>query len=301
VWEIEFPIEKSNPVKILYGRKGQSESFEADLVVGAFGVNTYLMRKIRNLNFGYRPPRTKSILQAEINLGKEVIDGAFGNTIHVYMPKAGSLKFAVVIPKGHYISITLIGRKNSPEGILQKFYELEEIKQKLPKGKPHCFCYPKITISSSKNPFFHRFVVIGDAGFSRQYKNGIESAFFTARLAAKAAVFSGIHRSAFKRAYYKKAKKYISRDNTFGRFLFMLNDLISRIPLLTRVHLTLLQREKTSYSSKKLKSILWNMFTGNIPYKEIFLMSLDIRLQLTILWTTIDLIFSDIKKVIAKR
>jgi hypothetical protein len=33
----------------------------------------------------------------------------------------------------------------------------------------------------------------------------------------------------------------------------------------------------------KLRFFLWNMFTGNIPYREIFRTSLDLKMQMSLL------------------
>jgi len=220
VWEIKLSDNKHQLLSLYYGEKSNLQKFDADLVVGAFGVNTYLMKKIQNLGFGYKPPSTITTFQAELKLGKEEVLKHFGNNIHVYMPKSKAIRYATVIPKGDYITVSLIGKKDVPREIFREFLNLEEIKTKIPLFKPHCFCYPRIVISPSKNPFTHRLVMIGDASFSRHYKNGIESAFITAQLAAEAAFCSGIDASSFSSFYYKRAKRQIIHDNYYGQFLF---------------------------------------------------------------------------------
>jgi flavin-dependent dehydrogenase len=276
------------------------QKFDADLAVGAFGVNTYLMKKIQALDFGYNPPSTLITYQAELKLDREKILEYFGNTIHVYMPKSKAIRYATVIPKGDYITITLIGHRDATKDFLKEFLNLEEIRKKIPLFKPHCFCYPRIVVSPSKKPFTDRLIMIGDASFSRHYKNGIESAFITAQLAAETAFCTGIDASAFIHSYYKKAKKLIIKDNTYGQFLFSINDIISSIPLLTQSHLDLANKKEKEISSKKLRSILWNMFTGNIPYKDIFEISLDIKLQISLLFNTITLLFQRFKHFIER-
>jgi len=299
VWDIELPEDKSKPISLYHGKKDDLQKFEADLIVGAFGVNTYLMKKIQNLGFGYRPPQTITTFQAEIKLGKEEVLKHFGNTIHVYMPKSKTIRYATVIPKGDYLTITLIGKKDITKDIFQEFLDLEEIRGRIPPFKPHCFCYPRIVVSPSKNPFTHRLVMIGDASFSRHYKNGIESAFLTAKLAAETAVGSGIDASSFSSSYYKQAKKLIIHDNYYGQFLFKINDIISSVPLLTQSHLSLAKQKKNKYSPKKIRSILWNMFTGNIPYRDIFKISLDIKLQISLFLKAVGLVFAKLKNYIS--
>jgi flavin-dependent dehydrogenase len=296
VLDIKLPEDKSQPLTITFGQKENLQEVETDLVVGAFGVNTFLINRIKDLGFGYRTPSTLATYQAELKIGKEKILENFGNTIHVYMPKKNIIRYATVIPKEDFITVTLIGKKDATQDIFQKFLDLEEIQGKIPEFKPHCSCYPKITVSPSKKPFTHRMVMIGDASFSRHYKNGIESAFLTARLAAETAIFYGVHASSFKKHYFNQAKRLIIRDNTYGRLLFFINDIISSIPILTQSHLSLAKKHNKIGPPQKIRQILWNMFTGNISYREIFKTSLDVSLYLSLLIKTLALSFSKLKK-----
>jgi flavin-dependent dehydrogenase len=285
------------PQIVLFGKKGAPQKFEADLVVGAFEVNSYLMRKVQGLGIGYRPPSTLITFQAEVRLGQKEIFKTFGNMIHVYMLKSKFIQYATVIPKGDYITISLIGKKNATKNIFSEFIKQRDIQSKIPFLKPDCFCYPKIATSPSKRPFSDRLVMIGDASFSRHYKNGLESAFLTAKLAAEAAANFGIDAHSFSVHYCKQIKEQILKDNFYGRILFSLNDLISSAPLLAHSHLSL-AKKKGSSASSKLRSILWNMFTGNAPYKEIFKTSMNIRLQLSVLAKIFSLLFQKFKTFI---
>lgn len=291
VWDIKLSKEKSEPLTVYFGERENPQKFEADLVVGAFGVNTQLIKKIEELGFGYRSPSTILSFQAELRLGREKVLEHFGNTIHVYMPKSKTIRYATVIPKGDYLTITLIGKKDATKEIFQEFLCLEEIKSRITPIAPHCFCYPRIVVSPSKNSFTNRLVMIGDASFSRHYKNGIESAFITAKLAAETAFVSGIDASSFSSYYYRKAKKLIIHDNYYGRFLFLINDIISSVPIFTRSHLSMAKANGNRKSPKKIRTILWNMFTGNIPYRDIFKISLDLKLQISLLLNTLSLLF----------
>jgi len=297
VWEITVPNNKYDPLTLSYRDGKIQKYFEADLIVGAFGVNTHLMKVIEELGFGYRPPNTLTTFQAELMLGKDWIDKHFGNSIHVYFSKLKSIRFATVIPKGDYITITLIGRKNISKNAFHEFLRFREFQDTIPSGNPHCLCYPKITISPSKKPFSDRIVVIGDAAFSRHYKNGLESAFITAELAARASIFKGIDKTSLYQNYYLPAKKTIIRDNSYGRALFAINDCISSIPFLARYHIALAEKKDKKSSSKLIRKILWNMFTGNISYKEIFKMTLNLRLQGSLIAITITLIIKKLARL----
>ena len=286
VLDIAIPENAADSLTISYGQKDAPESYTADLVVCASGVNTQLMTKIQNLGFAYTPPKTLVTFQAEFLLGDEQISQHFGNVIHVYMPKSKNIKYATIIPKGNYITITLIGKEDASPQILREFLAMKDIRGKIPSIKPHCLCYPKITISTAKNPYTDRLVLVGDASFSRHYKNGIESAFLTAQLAAENSFKHGIDARAFRTHYIKQAKKKICNDNRYGRLLFRLNDIVSALPILMHSYFTVAEK-KDSRAAKRMRSILWNMFTGNIPYKDIFKISMNFGLQLALLWTTL--------------
>ncbi|MEW5900684.1 MAG: hypothetical protein AB1715_04390 [Acidobacteriota bacterium] len=291
VWEIRMPPSPGQPLALMYGENRSPQLFEADFIVGAFGVNTHLTRMTRGLGFGYVPPRTLTTFQAEIKLGREEAAGLFGRDIHVYLPRSPTIRYATIIPKGEYITVTVVGKKDATPGLANEFFGLEEIRRLLPPAEANCHCYPRIVISASRRPFSDRLVLIGDAAFCRHYKNGIESAFHTARLAAEAVFTRGVGADAMFSAYYKRAKALIARDNMYGRVLFFLNDIISSLPLLARTHIELANRPRAGPAARKIRSIVWNMFTGGIPYREIFLAALDLRLQVSLIKNAISLIF----------
>jgi flavin-dependent dehydrogenase len=301
VWGIRPPSSPSNPLTVLYGEKQSPRRFEADLVVGAFGVNTHLVREIRKLGLGYVPPKTLTTFQAEVKLGQDEVVRLFGNDIHVFFPPSRSVRYATITPKKNYVTITVIGKKNASPDMVREFFELETIRRLLPPARPHCFCFPRIVVSAARRPFGDRLVLIGDAGFCRHYKNGIESAFHTARLAADAAFGRGIDAASLSTGYDRPARRLIARDNLYGRALFGLNDIISAIPLLSRTPIFMAKKETLGRAGRKIRFILWNMFTGAVSYRQIFLAALDPRLQISLLRHTIWLLFRRMKKALADR
>lgn len=306
---ISYPVRKINlsdkswqAAVLYYGPRNSPKKLEADLIVGAFGVNSFFLHKLADLKTGYKIPSTMATFQAEVKLGKKEVEKALRNFIHVFTPTKSSIRYASLIPKGDYISITLIGKKNIHPNVFHKFMLRQDMFEKhLPSGiKPQCFCFPRITVSPAKNPFFNRMVIIGDASFSRRYKNGLESAFITAKLAAETAVFSGISSQDFAEGYFNKSKKMIIRDNSYGRFLFFLNDIILGSTLLKESQIALL-KGKNENIKRKLRFILWNMFTGNIPYQAIFKKILDPTLQISLLLQTLTQLLQKIKCFLTKK
>ncbi|MCK4931745.1 MAG: hypothetical protein KAT01_06240, partial [Candidatus Aminicenantes bacterium] len=155
--------------------------------------------------------------------------------------------------------------------------------------------------SPANKPFTHRFVMIGDASFSRHYKNGIESAFLTARLAAETVIFYGVDTTSFKNYYFQQAKRQIIRDNVYGRLLFSVSDFISAAPLLSQAHLNLAKKQSQTGPSQRIRLILWNMFTGNIPYRDIFKSSLNFKLQVSLMFNTLILLVQKIMNIFRKQ
>jgi flavin-dependent dehydrogenase len=300
VWEIRLPQKDDDPVSLYYGDRRSPERYDADLAVGAFGVNTFLLKLVRGLGFGYSPPATLTTFQAEFRMGPEEVKEKFANDIHVYLPRSKTIRYATIIPKGEYVTVSVVGKDNATPDLAREFFNLEGIKRVLPPARPHCSCYPRIAVSAAKNPFSSRLVIIGDASFSRHYKNGIESAFLTARMAAEAAFDRGVDASSLGRAFCRPAQRLIGRDNLYGRALFRLNDTLSSTPLLSQAHFSLARRESRSGAPRMLRRILWSMFTGDIPYRRIFLMALDPRLQINIFLNTIMVLHKKIKTFVEK-
>ena len=90
----------------------------------------------------------------------------------------------------------------------------------------------------------------------------------------------------------------IIRDNTYGRLLFFINDFISSVPILTQSHLSLAKKQNQTGPPQKIRLILWNMFTGNISYRDIFKTSLDLKLQISLLLNALILLTKKIKNSI---
>jgi len=290
VRKLVLPVNPSQPVRLQYGQKGDELTMEADLVVGAFGLNTSLLQQIKNFGFGYKPPEVRRTYQTEIHMGRDRIREIFQNTIQVFIPSVAGLRYAMIIPKDEYVTITLIARKNASKNILNIFLNLPAVKDMFPEPIIHCSCQPKILHKSSHNAYADRLVLIGDASYSRHYKNGLSSALMTGRMAAKTSVLKGVDRRSFARYYNQPARRQIVRDNRYGRLLFGINDLLLAVPVISRVPGLLARNRAVGYSAQKIRTFFWRMLTGNIPYRDIFLSMLDFKLQFHLLRNTIKLL-----------
>jgi flavin-dependent dehydrogenase len=250
---------------------------------------------VHDLNFGYKPPETLNALNVEIRLGNDFIQEKLGNIIYIYnWSTVRGMRVAGIIPKKECITVNLIGEMDMKRDDLNEFLNRFEDHNILPKGWKWsdviCRCAPRVAVTPAKKPYTNRLVIVGDASCSRYYKNGIESAFMTARIAAKTAFELGLSEYAFQKGYFQHIRKNLSRDNLYGRILFKINDLVSGSSLFSKVMLKVAEDEGNKANKKPLRSVLWNMYTGNIPYRTILLKFLSPILQWKLSVATAQLI-----------
>ncbi|NUO09456.1 MAG: hypothetical protein HUU08_12390 [Candidatus Brocadia sp.] len=285
VEEIELPKHPQDLVNIVYKEADVRKKMSVDLIAGAFGLNTAIIKRIVGKEFGYREPESVRTCNAEIYLGRPFIRERFHNTIYVFALGIKPIKFAAFTPKGDYITVSLIGREDITKAHLTEFMKHPKVRALLPEGwtlpKDLCICFPKIPVTHAVHPYTNRLVIIGDAGISRTYKNGIESAFDTARLAARTIFEQGISEENFKKGYYKPALRLLVQDNFFGNLMFGIHDYTTSKKHLVNVQIDHLSKQPDAWESIQINSILWNMVTGNASYKEIFFKVIDPRLHIT--------------------
>ena len=276
--QIEYRGEK--PVLFSKGEKLQ----EADLVVGAFGVNAKTPSIFEEIGFGYKTPPTIKTAIAEIGMDRKVIAEHFGNSIFLFLLPAKNLKFAALIPKTTHLTVCIIG-KHFDKDTINDFLDLPVVKSAFP-DEPfeiQCRCVPKMNTSAPKRPFTDRLVICGDAGSTRLMKDGIGAAYFMSKAAAKTAVFHGVSSRHFQKDYYPVYKSLIF-DNWCGRYLFFITDLYKKYPLLTKGMIEVVRAEQQDPDNPKiLSSILWDMFTGNERYKQIVARALSLKMHID-LW-----------------
>jgi flavin-dependent dehydrogenase len=261
-----------------------------DLVVGAIGVKSRTSKILEEMEFGYKKPETITAAIAEISMGKSIISECFGNSVNLFLLPIRDIKFAAMIPKGSYVTVCILG-KNLDQNTVHEFINHPVVQSVLP-GKENykidCLCLPKMNVKAPDVPFADRTVICGDAGSTRLFKDGLGAAYIMGKAAAKTAVFHGISKQHFYEDYYPVYKSIVV-DNLYGSFLFAVTDLHKNYKKLTEVILKVVQKEQDDASHpKRLSSILWDMFTGNERYKNIF-------------WRSINLpMFYDMCKALAK-
>ena len=116
----------------------------------------------------------------------------------------------------------------------------------------------------------------GDAGSTRLFKDGLGAAYIMGKAAATTAVFHGVSKKHFEENYYPTYKSLIT-DNRFGRVLFAVTNLYKKYRIVTTMMLEVVRREQQAEDNRRkvLSSVLWDTFTGNERYKNIFFRALD--------------------------
>jgi flavin-dependent dehydrogenase len=286
VTDLIMPAEKGGRYRVLC-RDGFS--MEADLIVGAFGVNSNLGGVFERLDFGYRLPRTMRARQAEIPLDPDFIQREIRNRVLIFAMGWPGIRFAAITPKRQHVTVTLIGDDLGPER-MHEVLDSPAVRKHLPSDwtmpSRCCSCVPRLPVSAAHNPIYDRLVVIGDAHISRYLKNGIESSFHTAKWAARALVTGTADCRQLRREYLRPCRRTYLADNAHGRVLLKLHDFISLSPTISQAHIEVAREEQRRPGRKRqLTEILWGTFTGNIPYRGILRKALSPRLQARLMQT----------------
>jgi flavin-dependent dehydrogenase len=248
-----------------------------DLLVVAAGVNTAALKLFEERDSKYNPPKTTKTAIREYFLGKDAIEKNFGDSLHVFLLDIPGLDFAIIVPKGEYVSVCMLG-KDIDDALLDAFLTVPEVKSCFPVGwrwdQPDCQCLPRINVRAASQPYADRVVFIGDSGVTRLYKDGIGAAYRAAKAAATCAILEGISSEDFRRYYAPFCRRMVI-DNHFGRFIFLITHIIRQVRFSRKVILQMVAAEKLSAGVfPRMSDVLWDTFTGSAPYQDVVLRTL---------------------------
>jgi flavin-dependent dehydrogenase len=296
VREVKLPQNRHEPVVL---RDGEGDEHAFDAVIGAFGVNSRMVQHFEQLGFGYRGPGTAMACQGEIPLTSAEIDACFGNEVKVLAVNIPGVRLAVMVPKQRHVTASLIGPQVG-EAHLRRFLQLPLVRALLQPGweppDTFCHCHPLLPVSVARHPVTDRLLVVGDAHTSRYLKNGLDSAFVTASLAADAILSGGVSAEHLSRSYARQCRRIFEWDNRCGRIMFGVHALLGKTPRLAAAHLRLAQREQQGDGRKPLSRVLWGMLTGDERYCTILRLSLDPGLQARLGWESLKALFSPVRQ-----
>jgi flavin-dependent dehydrogenase len=240
-----------------------------DLVAVACGVNSNF-HKLLDGSVSDGAPETSRTFISEFRLGAEQILETLGDSMHVFLLDIPRLEFAALIPKGDYVTMAMLG-EDIDDDLIRQFLESPEVVAALPTATipAVCACAPVINVKGPARPFGERVVLIGDAGTTRLYKDGIGAAYRTAKAAAETAIVHGIAAADFERHYLPTCQG-IARDNAFGRLIFFFTTAVRRSRYIRRAVLRMTAKEQRRNKGRRMSGVLWNMFTGSAPYRDVF-------------------------------
>lgn len=226
---------------------------------------------------GYAGPTTTKAFIADFLLGERTVETCLGSSMHVFLLDLPRLEFAAIIPKGEYATVCLLGREIDKE-LVDSFLDTSEARSCFPPGwsppADACRCFPSINIAGASRPFGDRFVFVGDCGENRLYKDGIGGAYRTAKAAAKTAVIHGVSAEHFRR-HFLPVCNGLSRDNRIGKAVFLFITLIRHLSFLRKGLWRMTVREQAGIGSRRMSGVLWDTFTGNASYRDVFLRTLN--------------------------
>jgi flavin-dependent dehydrogenase len=272
-----------------------SEGQVYDLVTVTTGVNSRALKMFENLDIGYTTPETTKTYLCEYYLGRELVDNTPGNAIQVFLLDIPRLEFGYLIPKGDYMTVGLLGEEIDKE-LVQSFLNSPEVKKCLPPSliakNFACHCSPRINTSGAKQPYGDRFVFIGDAASTRLFKDGIGSAYRTAKIAASTAIFHGVSAHDFA-TYYLPACEKVEYDNDIGRLIFWVVTKIQKLRIARKGMLRMILNEQSKPGSiLRMSTVQWDMYTGSSSYKEIFMRIFNPAFLLRLSWDMLSSIFA---------
>jgi flavin-dependent dehydrogenase len=259
-----------------------------DLVCIASGVNSNFLRLLEGSGVEVSPPETTRTYICEFRTEGLDAEERLGHSMHVFLLDIPRLEFAALIPKGEYVTMCLLGEEVDQE-LVHAFLTAPEVRRCLPVEELPCVCAcsPMINLRGVREPFADRLVIVGDGGITRLYKDGIGAAFRTAKAAATTAVIQGVSEDAFRRRY-KPTCEAIASDNSIGRFMFAFTHVFKHARFTRRAILRKTTREQARPDDpRRLSFVLWNMFTGSAPYKEIFVSALHPGFVAGLLWNVL--------------
>lgn len=285
-------------------RSGLPHILEADgtahpyeLVCVATGVNSNFLASLAHSGIQVGLPATTRTFICEFRCGAEEIARTLGDSMHVFLLDLPRLEFAALIPKGEFVTLCMLGRDLDRE-LVQSFLASPEVREVFPVDAAPCVCScsPLINVRGTQQPFADRLVLVGDSGVTRLYKDGIGAAYRTAKAAATTAVFEGISTGAFRRHYWPVCRA-ISRDNAIGGVLFKVSEVFKHVRVTRRALLRMTGREQEGAPGpRRMSGVLWNMFTGSAPYREILVSGLHPGFARDLLWNVVLSLWPDRKQ-----
>jgi flavin-dependent dehydrogenase len=273
---------------VCFETESETQALEVDFLALATGVNHVagpplpkgrLFRSLQTMMPGFTPPRLRRTIVGEIKVPDSILAQMQGEVHFIEYGSADlRLEMCSIIPKAEFVTVVLVGpaidRTSSHTEqieVLNRFLALPHVKKLLP--GPHslgCACGPSLVTGIARSAVGDSVAAIGDLATSRLYKDGIYSAYETSRTLAHTILTRGTDRRNLRKAYWPRVVA-ISRDNRFGRIVFLLHRITFNTPILSRVFYQAIftERKTRTRPDRKLEHTLWSIASGDAPYRDI--------------------------------
>ena len=241
---------------------------EADVVVGAFGLDDGCAAFFRRA-VGYRQPPALTSILTRYHPGDQEM-AAFGNYIHAFLPGYGGIEFGAITPKGDHIDINIAGRRVGAAS-LKYFLAQPEVRAVLPSFQ-NAGRYDRTDLRFFKGRFPNslagryygdRYVMVGDAaGLVRAFKGkGVTSAVQTGIRAAETILRTGISCHAFA-SDFAVANQDITGDLIYGRGMRFLVAFSAYFGLLDPV-------VRAAGQDEHVREALFGAVSAHAPYRNV--------------------------------
>jgi flavin-dependent dehydrogenase len=259
------------------------------LVGVATGVNSRTLQVFGDVAPEYAAPGAMRTFICEFDLGEQRVRESLGDSMHVFLLDLPRLEFAALVPKGAFVTLALLG-EDVDDDLVARFLASPEVARCFPGGvvpPPACHCFPRINVVPAGKPFADRVVWIGDSSVARLYKDGIGSAYRTAKAAAKTAVFNGVSAADFDRHFWPECQALVT-DNAIAKLIFAVTTVIQKARFIRRGVLRMTAAEQAGGRQERpMSSVLWDVFSGSAPYREILLRTLKPAFPATLVWNVV--------------
>ncbi len=264
-------------------------TLEADFVCIATGVNSYqggedrLLASYRRINPLFVPPETRAALTFELKPGHDYLKKFMDRELYLIVSGADQmdLDHAALVPKGQYLTICLVGGTidraacaGNTTMIIAAFLALPNIQKILPgiqEAPIVCTCSSRMVVAPARGAVAHRMAMVGDALGAKIYRDGLFSAFVSARALAQTLVYQGLDKQSLEKGY-DWVYRWLKTENKYGKRIITLFQAVLKSPLGSRI---LYQAFATEMKFKDrenwpLGNLLWKIAGNGSDYREVY-------------------------------
>ena len=273
---------------------GEVYSIESDFVCICTGLNSIpgnpfkknrFWRSYQTLNPLFIPPKVRPALIFEMKPGRSYLKKHMHKELYIIVSRSKKmdLEHIALIPKGEYLTVSLVGKSidraflpEDIEQIINIFLSLSRIQAILPnlslENAPIvCTCHPYMAVAPAINSFTHRVAMAGDALGARLYRDGLFSAFISSQALARTVIHRGVDQKSISEGY-GWVTRWLKTDNRYGRLVIGIIQAALKSRLLNRILYQTFANEMKSKQQDKwpLGNFLWKIGSGDTDYKDIF-------------------------------